>query len=101
MRGIGLAVMWWATTGLANWWSSDTIEESQAMPRDGRTARQRSRNDNGSELRNIRDATINASTMDDNFEEMVDLMKEGKNEIMGVCETRLFGDGPKIIHTSM
>ena len=68
------------------------------MPRSGRNLRQRTRNDTGQPLRNIRLGAINASTLNGKLEEVVELMMERNIDIMGICETRLEGEGRKKIH---
>lgn len=46
----------------------------------------------------MRVATLNVSTMRDKEEEIIELMKERKLEILGLCETRVRGEGQKVLH---
>lgn len=59
------------------------------------------RNENGPGSRQnkvIRIGTINVSTMNEKEEEIVEMMKERRLDILGICETRMKNNGRKIIH---
>ena len=70
------------------------------MPRNGQTQRRRPWNNVGQPLRNIRLATINATTLNDKIEEVVEMMMERRLDILGICETRLVGEGRKTVHSN-
>ena len=46
----------------------------------------------------MRIATLNISTLRDKEEEMIEIMRERKLDILGLCETRLVGSGQKTLH---
>ena len=48
----------------------------------------------------IRLGTINLNTLKDKEEEIVMMMEERDIDILGLCETRLPGEGTKLIHNN-
>ena len=46
----------------------------------------------------MRIATVNVSTMRDKQEEIIELMKEKKIDILGLCESRMKEEGRKTTH---
>lgn len=46
----------------------------------------------------IRMGTLNVSTLRDKEEEMIEMMKERNLDVLGMCETRMKGEGEKLLH---
>ena len=74
-------------------------QETQVEPRNGNglVLRQRPWTGNG-QVKGIRLGTINATTLNGKEEEVVEMMKERNLDLLGVCETRMPGQGSKVIH---
>ena len=79
----------------------DTPGRTYTPPPGQRVRGLMNRNYNGhsqQKRRMTRAATINVSTLREKEEEIIELMKVQKLEILGMCETRLRGNGEKILH---
>src|SRR5678816_4932589 len=96
-----------AVTGLASRRWIVVAQDALVMPRsqDG-SFRLLTRHENGPRTRLHKDkfriGTINASTMEGKEEEVVGMMKERTLDVLGVCETRMKGEGRKscLLYTS-
>lgn len=92
-----------AVTGLASRRWIFVAQDALVMPRnrDG-SFRLLTRHENGQRTRLHRDkfriGTINASTMVGKEEEVVSMMRERTLDVLGVCETRMEGEGRRKIH---
>ena len=53
---------------------------------------------NSFKWRRLRIGTINISTLRDKEEEIIMLMKKRRMDLLGLCETRLSGEGTKLLH---
>ena len=67
-------------------------------PRNGRILRQTERLIDNGLVHDLRLGTINATTLNGKEEEVVFLMKERRLDILSVCETRMLGEGWKVLH---
>ena len=76
-----------------------TAQDTQTVPRIGPDSSVTNRNEIGHEhgSRKVRIATVNVSTIRDKEEEMIEIMKERKLDILGLCETRLKEEGRRVL----